>query len=96
MPRHSRSKVVLKKSKIVYKDLTKEGVVGYAFKEDDGENKVELEPKQSDRELFLTACHELGHNLLPELSERQIIRFEKTFGVNLWKVVCRLRRKWSK
>jgi Zn-dependent peptidase ImmA (M78 family) len=87
------SRVILKKQKIKYKNLSKENAVGFAYKED---NLIEIEPNQSDRELFLTVCHELAHNLLPDLSEKQIVKLEKTFGVSLWNVVLRLRRKWKK
>lgn len=95
------SKVVLKRSKVIFKDLSKERVgkyhaVGFAYKDENGENRVEIEPKQTDKELFATTAHELAHNLLPSLTENQIIKFEKTFGYNLWLVVLRLRRKWKK
>lgn len=89
-----RTKISFKKSKVVYKEIPEPGVLGLAYKEE-GDNLVEIETRQSDRELFLTTAHELFHNLLPELSERQIILLEKTFGVNLWKTICRLRRKWE-
>jgi len=43
----------------------------------------------------LTCMHELFHLLLPDLSERNIIRIEKTFGQALWKSVKRLKKKWG-
>jgi len=87
------SRVKIRKPKTVFKDLSKDGVVGLAY---DDEHKAEIDPKQSDRELFLTAFHEYSHLTIPDLTEKQVIKLEKTIGVSLWKIVCRLRRKWLK
>ena len=90
------SRVVIKKPKVVYKDLSREGVVGLAYKDEDNRNLVEIDPFQTDAEFIKTIVHELGHQFLPDLSERQIVKFEKTFGKAVWNGVCRLRRKWVK
>ena len=67
-------------------------VVGYAL---DDEHTAEIDPKQTDRELFLTAFHETaGHLTLPDLTERQVLRLEATVGVALWNIILKLRRKW--
>ena len=95
MPKHIRSRVVLKKSKVIYKNLT-DGIVGFAYKDEEDENLVEVDPNQSDAQLILSLIHELAHNLLPNLSEPNIIKLEKTFGKNIWLCVMRLRRKWYK
>jgi hypothetical protein len=98
MPKQIRSRVVIKKPKIIFKDLKEHGVVGLAYDYRDGEgHKAEVEAAQTDRELWLTTFHEVcGHLTNPELSERQVIKLEKTVGVALWKVILRLRRKWLK
>lgn len=94
MPRCLKSRVVIRKPKVIYRDLGKDGPVGLSTFD---ENLAEISPAQSDRELFLTHFHETcGHLLLPDLTENQVIRLEKTMGVALWKCVCRLRRKWLK
>lgn len=87
------SSVKLKKPKVVHKDLSSEHVYGFAY---DDEFLIELDKNQSDKEYILTVVHELGHLFLPDLSEAQIVKFEKTFGAAVWKSVCRLKRKWKK
>ena len=94
MAKRIYSKVCIKKPKVVFKDLSKDGVVGYALED---EHEIQIDPKQTDRELFLTCLHEsLGHLLLPDLTEKQVVRIEKTYGVIMWNIVLRLRRKWKK
>lgn len=78
----SKSKVVIKKVKVYRKNLSKDRVVGYAYS--GSEPYIEIDPNQSDREYFLTCVHELCHILLPDLSEKQIIKIEKTFGTTLY------------
>ncbi len=98
MPRQIHSRVVLKKPKVVFKDLSSEGVVGLTYDyQINGEHKAEIEKVQTDRELFLTTVHEIiSHLLLPDLTEKQAIKLEKLYGVALWNVVLRLKRKWLK
>lgn len=78
----SKSKVVIKRVKVYRKNLRKDNVVGYAYS--GSEPYIEIDPNQSDKEYFLTCVHELCHILLPDLSEKQIIRIEKTFGQTLY------------
>lgn len=88
------SKIVIKKPRVVFKDLSSQGAVGFAYGE---EHLVEIDPNQSDRELFLTTFHEVsGHLVMQDLTEKQVVKLEKTVGVALWLVVLRLRRKWRK
>jgi hypothetical protein len=91
------SRVIFKKPKVVYKDLRKDGVVGLAYndKTEDKLGTIEIDPKQTDRELFLTSFHEILHIMTPDLTEKQVVRLEKRFGKSLWNTVCRLRRKWK-
>ena len=92
MPKTPNSKVIIKKAKVYYKDLSKDKAVGFAYQ--GSEHYIEIDPKQTDKEFFLTHVHELFHLLLPDLSESQIIRIEKTFGSSLWLTVKKLRKKW--
>lgn len=95
VPKHLYSRVIIRKPKIIFKDLSAQEVVGLAYSINDGEeHKAEIEKNQTDRELLLTSFHEISHLMLPELSEAQIIRLEKTYGVALWNIVLRLKRKW--
>jgi hypothetical protein len=87
------SKVVIKKPRVVYKDLSEDFVVGYALED---EYEAQIDPKQSDKELMLTGVHELFHLILPDLTERQIIKLEKTSGRAIWNMAMRLKRKWKK
>lgn len=91
--RRIRSKVVIQRVKIYHKNLSKDKVVGYAYS--GSEPYIEIDPNQTDKEYFLTSVHELLHLLLPDLSEKQIIKIEKTFGQCLWKSVRRLKKKWK-
>ena len=93
MPRHIHSRVVLKKPRVSFKDLSSQNVVGLAY---DILHKIELEKNQSDKQIFCTLLHEIGHLMLPQLSEKQIIKLEKIYGETLWKIVLRLKKKWLK
>lgn len=94
---YMKSRVVIKKPKVIFKSLKHEGVVGLAYDYRDGDgHKVEIDPNQTDRELFLTTFHEFQHLTTPDLTEAQVRRLENLIGVALWKVVLRLRRKWLK
>jgi len=90
------SRVVIKKPRTSFKDLSDEDenvtIVGLAY---DKAHRIEVDPNQSNKEIFLTSYHEFMHITLPDLTERQIIKLEGTIGVALWKVVCKLRRKWD-
>lgn len=91
--RRLQSEVKIRRVKMVHKSLRRYRVAGFAYVDD--EPYVEVDPNQSDREYFLTCVHELFHILLPDLSEKQILRLEKTFGQCLWASVRRLKRKWQ-
>ena len=94
MARPLISRVVIKKPKVQFKKFKKEETnVGYAHR---AEHKVEVDTGICDSEIFKTLAHELGHLLLPDLNEKQIIKFEKFYGDALWKTVLRLKRKWLK
>lgn len=80
--KRTKSEVIIKKVKVYRKNLRKDRVVGYAYS--GSEPYIEIDPNQSDREYFLTCVHELCHILLPDLSEKQIIKIEKTFGTTLY------------
>lgn len=77
-----KSTVVINKVNVYRKNLSKDGVVGYAYSGSDP--YIEIDPNQSDKEYFLTCMHELFHILLPDLSEKQIIKIENTFGRTMW------------
>ena len=95
MPRQIHSRIVIKKPQIIFKSLKEQNVVGLAYDYRDGDgHKAEIDPRQSDKEFFLTCQHELFHLMMPSLTEKQIIQLEQTYGESMWKVVLRLRRKW--
>lgn len=88
-----KSKVVIKQPKIVWEDLSDDNVVGYALQ--DGSHIAEIDPNQTDREVFLTVFHELMHLNLPDLKEKYVSKLEKTSGLALWKIVLLLKRSWT-
>jgi Zn-dependent peptidase ImmA (M78 family) len=87
----SKSTVVIKRVKVYRKNLSKDCVVGYAYS--GSEPYIEIDPNQSDKQYFLTCVHELCHILLPDLSEKEIIRIEKTFGQTLYSEFKRRSKK---
>jgi hypothetical protein len=95
MKKIPRSKVIIKKPKVVFKSIpAHEDASGIAYKD---KMLAEIEIKQTDKEIFLTSFHEIiGHLLLPDLTERQVRRLEKVMGKAMWRIVLRLRRKWKK
>lgn len=93
MAKKITSRVVIRKPKIVNKNLAKEKAVGLAYS--DG-HLVEIDPNQSEKEYFLTLYHELSHLTLPDLSEANTIKLEKIIGGELWKLVTKFKKKWKK
>lgn len=92
-----RSRVLIKKPKIIYKDLKQKGLCGLAYSYLDGdEHKAEISNKLSDSETCKTLYHELTHLSLPDLKEPKVIRMEKLYGEAIWRMVLRLKRKWKK
>jgi hypothetical protein len=69
-----------KKQTIVERKLGKHKAVGLAW--DDG--VIEIDPRQSSKEYFLTVIHEKAHLMFPDWTEKQVVKFEKEFGNFLW------------
>ena len=65
------SNVKLRVPSVVHKDLSADGVLGYALQED---FEIEIDPNQSSREYLDTLIHEMLHCFLPDLTEKQITR----------------------
>jgi hypothetical protein len=91
MPKLPTTKVCIKKAKIYHKDLSKDKVVGFAYSDPD--YYIEIDPNQTNRQYFLTLVHELLHLLLPNLSEKNIVKIEETFGATLWVSIKRMKKK---
>lgn len=47
--------------------------------------EIEIDPRQCPRELLCTLVHEWLHLALPKVSERNIIKLEKSLGGLLWR-----------
>jgi hypothetical protein len=73
--------------KIVEAKLGRERAVGQCFH---GENLIEIDPRQSERERLDTVIHEVLHLCCPEWTEEQVVRVSKVLSAVLWK--CRYRR----
>lgn len=69
------------------KKLGREKASGQAWKED---NLIEIDPRQSSKEYFLTLVHEKAHLMFPEWSEKEVAKFEREFGNFLWRHNCRI------
>ena len=52
-----------------------------------------IDPRQTNRDYFLTSFHELLHLMLPDLKEKKIFELERKYGAALWRVVLRLNRR---
>jgi len=98
MPKHLNSRVIIKKPRIIYADLAKKYGQRYLMGLATGyDHTAEISIRQNDRELFLSGFHEIvGHLTHPTLTEKQVIKLERVVGVAMWKIVCKLRRKWRK
>ena len=70
-----------KKIKIIDKKLGRERAAWQAFM---GENLIEIDPRQDNKNYLLTLVHELTHVCFPDLSEEEVIRCEKIIGNALW------------
>lgn len=72
-----------KKIKIVIRKLGRERALGQAFESD---NLIEIDPRQSEKEFLSTVIHETLHILFPNLSEKMIIKNEKSMCDVIWKL----------
>jgi hypothetical protein len=45
---------------------------------------IELDPRQASKERLDTLCHELGHCLMPKMSEEDCIKFGQRMASVLW------------
>jgi len=68
-------------------------IVGYCYHQG---GRIEIDPRQTDKEYFFTHIHELIHLALPDLSERQTIRLEIILGNSLWKTILKQKKQHSK
>jgi hypothetical protein len=95
MSKKISSIVNFKQPKILYKDLSKvrvngQEVEGLAYKYD---NLIEIDKNLSDKHMFYTCVHELvGHMILPDLTEKQVLKLEKIVGDSLWVLVLKFKR----
>ena len=76
------TKVKLRVPRVVHKDLSADGVLGYAAQED---FEIEIEPNQPNKEYLDTLIHEMLHCFLPDLSERAIERMANIMANEIWK-----------
>ncbi len=65
------------------------GAVGLAEQES---GQIEIDPRQCPKEMLCTLVHEWLHIALPKVSERNIVKLEKSLGGMLWR--RGYRRKW--
>ena len=81
-PRKARvTRVKLKSPSISHRDLSSEHAWGLADVDD---SEIELHTNLNSKDYLYTLIHEIGHCVLPDLSEAQILRFEKIFGDAIW------------
>lgn len=82
-----KSRLNLKPIKIEHKDLTSDGVWGWAYQD---ENRIELEKNQTSKEYLNTLIHEMLHCMLPDLKEPHIEKMADMLANEVW------RRKFRK
>lgn len=78
MPRRRKIKIVWKKSEAAW---------GWAYIDD---HLVELDPRMDEKTLLEVAAHEVGHIVLPEISEERIDLLGKQVADVLWRLKFRL------
>ena len=71
-----------KSIKVVEKKLGREGAVGQAWQ---GDNLIEIDPRQTAKEYQLVLCHELFHLYMPEWTEEQVEGLAQFTSDILWK-----------
>ena len=80
-------KKMKKQPTVVERKLGRQQASGQAWKED---NLIEIDPRQSSKEYFLTLIHERLHIMFPEWNEKKIAKAERELGNFLWKHKCRI------
>jgi hypothetical protein len=55
------------------------------------EKAIYINPKQSDKERLITACHESTHYLFPSLTEKKVEEYGCLIGEVLWRLGYRSR-----
>lgn len=78
MPRRRKIKIEWKHSSAAW---------GWAYID---EYKIELDPRMDEKTLLEVAAHEVGHIVLPEISEEQIDLLGKQVADVLWRLKFRL------
>jgi hypothetical protein len=71
------------KIKIIIRKLGKERCVGQAYQ---GENLIEIDPRQNSKDFLGTAIHESLHILYPDLTEEEIIHAEEIMSDVIWRL----------
>lgn len=73
--------------RVVEKKLGREGAFGQCYH---GENLIEIDPRQTERERLDTLIHEVLHLAKPDLAEDEVIRVANILSKQVWK--CGYRR----
>ncbi len=76
--RHTRYST--KRPKIKITEIKEPDVLGWCY----ADGIIEIDPRQNDKNFFLTLCHELIHHHFPDISEKDVIKMEKIMGEELW------------
>lgn len=58
----------------------------------EGDDLIEVDPRQGDAEYFGTILHELLHHAYPYLSEEQVVHGEETIAPELMALGCMVDR----
>lgn len=70
-----------KKTIVIHKKLIHKGVYGLAHFD---QNKIEIDPNQSNEEYLDTMIHEKLHLILPHYKEETIVRISTQLSEFLW------------
>jgi hypothetical protein len=70
-----------KRIKVEEKKLGREGAVGLAYQ---GENLIEIDPRQTSKDYLDTLIHETLHILFPEMSEYRVGKTANVITKIVW------------
>ncbi len=70
-----------KKIKVIERKLGREKAMGQAWM---GEDLIEIDNRLNNKEYLFCLLHEVLHICFPNLSEKEVLKYEKVFGKTVW------------
>lgn len=76
-----------RETKVVFRKLGRENNDGQAWQED---NLIEIDPRQTQKEMLDTVIHEKLHIVFPDWDEPKVTKTSKKLSSFLWKLGYRM------